>query len=131
MFIVGSWNIWGLNSLQKQKTVHAWTQKNNLDIIGLLETKIAAANLASIAPILAPSHWQYISNTASHPTCRILVGWNPHTLHLTSLHSSSQWLTCEATQPTQPTPIRITFVYGHNTPAERHALWHYLTQESS
>jgi len=131
MFIVGSWNIWGLNGLKKQKTVHEWTQKNNLDIIGLLETKIDAANLASIEPRLAPSHWKYISNTTSSPTCRILVGWNTHKLHLTTLQTSSQWLTCEATQPNQPTPVRITFVYSHNTPAERQTLWQYITQESS
>jgi len=89
MFIVGSWNIWGLNGLKKQKTVHEWTQKNNLDIIGLLETKIDAANLASIEPRLSPSHWKYISNTTSSPTCRILVGWNTHKLHLTTLQTSS------------------------------------------
>jgi exonuclease III len=74
MFIVGSWNIWGLNGLQKQKTVHAWTQKNNLDIFGLLETKISAANLAAVQTSLAPSHWQFHSNITTSSTYRILIG---------------------------------------------------------
>ena len=130
MFLVGSWNIWGLNTPKKQKTVHSWTQTHNLDIIGLLETKIAAANLDSITPKIAPSHWQYFSNTSSSPTCRILVGWNPHKLHLIPLHFSSQWLTCEVNQPNQSIPTRITFVYGQNTPTERQALWEYIAQES-
>jgi exonuclease III len=56
MFNIGSWNTWGLNSLQKQKTVHEWTQKNDLDIFGLLETKIGGANLAAVAATLAPAH---------------------------------------------------------------------------
>jgi exonuclease III len=76
MFIVGSWNIWGLNGLHKQKTIHAWTQKHKLDIFGLLETKIEVANLAALQSNLTPSHWKYHSNIASSPTCRILVGWN-------------------------------------------------------
>nr|TKR85033.1 hypothetical protein D5086_0000251720 [Populus alba] len=77
-----------------------------------------------------PVKIQYLSNTSSSPTCRILVGWNPHKLHLIPLHFSSQWLTCEVNQPNQPIPTRITFVYGHNTPAERQALWEYIAQES-
>jgi len=131
MFIVGTWNIWGLNGSQKQNNVHAWTQKNNLDIFGLLETKIGAANLESIKTKLSPSHWHYHSNITSSSTCRILVGWNTQKLHLTCLHSASQWLTCEATLPSNPTPIRLTFVYGHNTPAERLSLWRYISQASS
>jgi len=131
MFIIGSWNIWGLNGLQKQKIVQAWAQKNSLDIFGLLETKVTAANITAVQTTLAPSHWQYHSNIASNPTCRILVGWNPHKLHLNCIHSAPQWLTCEATHTSLPHPIKITFIYGHNTPAERHDLWHYIAQESS
>jgi exonuclease III len=57
MFIIGSWNIWGLNGLQKQKIVQAWAQKNSLDIFGLLETKVTAANITAVQTTLAPSHW--------------------------------------------------------------------------
>jgi len=130
MFIVGSWNIWGLNGLNKQKNAHEWAKNNNLDIFGLLETKVAAANLASIEPFLAPSYWKYCSNIHSSPTCRILVGWNSQKLNLTCIHSASQWLTCEVTQVSSPSPIRITFIYGHNNPAARLSLWEYLNQES-
>ncbi|KAJ6887633.1 hypothetical protein NC652_028789 [Populus alba x Populus x berolinensis] len=131
MFIVGTWNIWGLNGSNKQKNVQAWTHKNNLDIIGLLETKIGNASLNSITCKLTPPHWKYLSNITSSTTCRILVGWNTQKLHLTYLHSASQWLTCEATLPNNPTPIRLTFIYGHNTPAERLSLWRYISEESS
>ena len=122
MFIIGSWNIWGLNGLQKQKTVHTWAQKNSLDIFGILETKVNAAHLAAVQSHLAPSHWNYYSNTASNSTCRILVGWNTQKLNLTCLHQAPQWLTCEANHTSLLHPIKITFIYGHNTPAERHDL---------
>ena len=131
MFIIGSWNIWGLNGLQKQKTVHAWTQKNNLDIFGLLETKISAANLAAVQTSLAPSHWQFHSNITTSSTYRILIGWNSKKLHLTCVHSAPQWLTCDIFHLHSTVPTRITFIYGFNTPAERLALWRYIIQESS
>jgi exonuclease III len=62
MFNIGSWNIRGLNGHLKQKTVLDWTTKNNLDIYGLLETKIAAANMPAVESNLAPHPWKYISN---------------------------------------------------------------------
>jgi len=131
MFNIGSWNLWGLNSFQKQKTVQEWTTKNNLDIFGLLETKITASNLDTIAPHIAISPWQYTTNITSSTSCRIFVSWNPHKLSLTHITSSAQWLTCEITTASSPSIIRITFVYGHNTPADRRTLWNYLSQESS
>ena len=88
MFNIGSWNTWGLNSLQKQNTVHHWTQKNNLDLIGLLETKIEISNLAATQANLALSGWHFISNIHHTTHCRILVGWNSHKLNLTYEDSS-------------------------------------------
>jgi exonuclease III len=131
MFNLGSWNVWGLNSFHKQKIVQEWTSKNNLDLFGLFETKITASNLDTLAPHLAIPPWQYTTNITSSTSCRIFVGWNRHKLSLTHLTSSSQWLTCEITTPSSLSTIRLTFVYGHNTPAERRTLWTYLSQESS
>jgi len=90
MFNIGSWNTWGLNSLQKQNTVHHWMQKNNLDIFSLFETKIEVSNLAATQDNLAPSCWHYISNIHHTSHCRILVGWNSHKLNLIYEDSSPQ-----------------------------------------
>lgn len=131
MFNIGSWNTWGLNSLQKQNTVHHWTQKNNLDLIGLLETKIEISNLAATQANLALSGWHFISNIHHTTHCRILVGWNSHKLNLTYEDSSPQWLSCKVTTPSSTHPLKITFIYGHNTPSERTLLWNHLCQEST
>nr|TKR98076.1 hypothetical protein D5086_0000206770 [Populus alba] len=63
--------------------------------------------------------------------CCILVGWNPHKISLTCVNASSQWLTYEITTPSLLVPLRVTFIYGHNTPAARTILWNYLCHESS
>jgi len=130
MFNIGSWNIRGLNGHLKQKTVIDWTTKNNLDIYGLLETKIAAANMPAVESNLAPHPWKYISNVSASSPCRIMVGWNPIKLNLTCTHQSPQWLTCETTSLSTNASLKITFIYGFNTPAERTSLWLYICQES-
>ncbi|KAJ6871911.1 hypothetical protein NC651_031103 [Populus alba x Populus x berolinensis] len=130
-WFIGSWNVWGLNNLQTQKAVHDWTTKNNLQLFGLLETKIAPANLHAVEANLGLPQWQFTSNMNSSSSCRILVGWNPHTIALNCVNVSSQWLTCEITAHCSVAPLKVTFVYGNNTPAARTALWTYLCQESS
>ena len=131
MFSIGSWNIWGLNNLQTQKAVQEWTTKNNLEIFGLLETKIASSNLSAVTSKLGLPHWHYTSNIDYSTSCRILVGWNPHKISLTCVNASSQWLTCEITTQSLLVPLRITFIYGQNTPAARTLLWNHICQESS
>ncbi|KAJ7009374.1 hypothetical protein NC653_000138 [Populus alba x Populus x berolinensis] len=125
-----SWNTWGLNSLQKQNTVHDWTQKNNLDIFGLLETKIEVTNLAAVQANLAPSCWHFLSNTHHTSHCRILVDWNSQKHNLIYEDSSPQWLSCKVITTSSTQPLKLTFIYGHNTPSERTLLWNYLCQTS-
>ena len=69
MFTIGSWNVWGLNNLQTQKSVQEWTKKNNLHIFGLLETKISPANLDAVEAKLGLPQWQFTSNINSSSSC--------------------------------------------------------------
>ncbi|XP_034915333.1 uncharacterized protein [Populus alba] len=117
-------------SLQKQNTIHHWMQKNNLDIFGLLETKIEDTNLAAAQANLAPASWHFVSNIQHTSHCRILVGWNPQKLTLIYEDSSTQWLSCKVINPASTQPLKLTFIYGHNTPSERTFLWNYLCQAS-
>ncbi|KAG6787534.1 hypothetical protein POTOM_003573 [Populus tomentosa] len=42
-----------------------------------------------------------------------------------------EWLSCKVTVPSLTQPLKITFIYNHNTPAERTLLWKHLCHESS
>ncbi|KAJ6678181.1 hypothetical protein OIU85_008741 [Salix viminalis] len=127
MFSIGSWSIRGINHPKKQKTVREWTKKK-LDIIGLLEVKIASSNLPSIIEGLSLDNWGHLSNDDGRNPSRILIGWNKETCNLTSIHSSPQWLTCEVSTLNNSSLFRITFIYGQSTPARRVDLWNYITQ---
>ncbi|KAF9671755.1 hypothetical protein SADUNF_Sadunf12G0081300 [Salix dunnii] len=128
MLSIGSWNIRGINHPNKQKTVREWTTKNKLDIIGLLEVKIASSNLPSVIEGLSLDNWGHLSNDDGMNPSRILVSWNKATCNLSSIHSSPQWLTCEVSSISNSYPFRITFIYGQNTPTRRVDLWNYIAQ---
>uniref|UniRef100_A0A6N2N5H3 DUF4283 domain-containing protein n=1 Tax=Salix viminalis TaxID=40686 RepID=A0A6N2N5H3_SALVM len=118
----------GETSSSSTKTVREWTTKNKLNIIGLLEVKIASSNLPSVIEGLSLDNWSHLSNDDGMNPSRILVGWNKATCNLTSIHSSPQWLTCEVSSINNSYPFRITFVYGQNTPTRRVDLWNYIAQ---
>ncbi|KAJ6380478.1 hypothetical protein OIU78_027942 [Salix suchowensis] len=54
----------------------------------------------------------------------------PPIFSLSSIHCTSQWITCDVCNYSTTETIRITFVYGRNTPAERRPLWDYISSHS-
>lgn len=127
---IGSWNIWGLNSPTKQKVVRDWIYKHSLGIIGLLETKIAPARMNAVISGLALPSWKFLSNVSAHPSCRILVGWDPLQYDLVCSHYSEQWVTCDVITLSSHARLRITFVYGLNNPSGRGTLWNYIQHQA-
>ncbi|KAJ6681808.1 hypothetical protein OIU74_020133 [Salix koriyanagi] len=130
MISVGGWNTRGLNGFQKKNSVQQWTTKNNLDIIGILETKLQASNLPHIGTLLNMHHWHFLSNSQGSNTCRIIVGWNPFKVHVTMVSYLHQWLTVEVSSVACASRLRITFVYALNSPTVRRPLWNYLEAEA-
>ncbi|KAJ6674225.1 hypothetical protein OIU85_013149 [Salix viminalis] len=90
---LGSWNIWGLNSARKQSAVRKWMHHHQLDIIGILETRVMPANISSVQAKFDP-HWKFVSE-ATDTYCRIMVGWNTKAMDFHQVNSSSQWFTGE------------------------------------
>ena len=130
MINIGTWNVWGLNSPNKQKTVRDWVTKQKLGIVGLLESKIASARLDPVISGLALPSWNFLSNISASASCRILVGWDPLKYNITCINFSEQWVTCDVTTLSSNTSLKITFVYGLNTPAGRGMLWDYILSQA-
>ncbi|KAB5512336.1 hypothetical protein DKX38_029364 [Salix brachista] len=130
MVTIGSWNVRGLNSPQKQFAVCSWLKHHNIDIFGLLETRILPNNLDNVQAKILPLNWSAISNIHTGTLCRILVGWNPKFCHLQSIDTSAQWITSEVHNHPRLAGTRVTFVYGSNSPVERRTLWQYIKAAS-
>ncbi|KAF9663126.1 hypothetical protein SADUNF_Sadunf17G0006000 [Salix dunnii] len=125
-----SWNIRGLNTSQSQYQVLQWINKNNLDVLGLLETRIKEPNLAAVQANFLPSRWEAISNISYNPICRIILGWNSQKFKVQLVHASAQWITCSIRSPNNVEVLKITIVYASNSYKERTVLWHYLLDSS-
>ncbi|KAJ6729712.1 hypothetical protein OIU85_020603 [Salix viminalis] len=88
---IGAWNIRGLNSPNKKKMIQQWVNKNNLNIFGILEPRILPANMAATEEGLGLHNWHFISNIHHSRLCRIMVGWNPAKVMVSTVHMDNQW----------------------------------------
>lgn len=128
---IAAWNVRGINNPKKQKIIQQWITNNRLNIVGLLEPRIQPANMKVVEDGLGLINWEYFSNVHHSSLCRILVGWNADKVGVAMVHSASQWLTCDVTTLEDGSKIRVSFVYGLNSPLGRKALWDYLEQQKT
>uniref|UniRef100_A0A6N2NHV3 Uncharacterized protein n=1 Tax=Salix viminalis TaxID=40686 RepID=A0A6N2NHV3_SALVM len=115
----GSWNIRGLNGHNKQKEVRDWIFKNQLGVVGLLETKVLAANQKAVEEGLQLQSWSYITNGQQDGRARIMVGWDPKKFQVICVSIDQQWITCTVNSLATNMHLTVTWVYGMHTPADR------------
>nr|TKS04410.1 hypothetical protein D5086_0000141350 [Populus alba] len=125
----------------KMDSLGTQSDSTNVDMATIADTSSTSITVHDASPSSSPKttkkkkggrrRKEFTSNIHSTSPCRILVGWNSQKVSLTYENSSSQWLSCKVTAPSLIQPLKITFIYNHNTPAERTLLWNHLSHESS
>lgn len=78
-----SWNVRGPNSPLKQRELVCLMQKHNFDICGLLETKLVSSKLQFLHRFQL-KRWKLVSNVEVVGSARVVVLWNPFTVHVRS-----------------------------------------------
>ncbi|KAJ6672984.1 hypothetical protein OIU85_014236 [Salix viminalis] len=106
-----------------------WIKNNKLSLFSLIETKVKLDRLQSVQDGLALGDWRIISNANGDDSTRIIIGWDPGIYDVLCVHSDEQWMTCRVSAMHQNFEVLITFVYGHNTPADRRNIWQYIKQQ--
>ncbi|KAJ6760021.1 hypothetical protein OIU79_024977 [Salix purpurea] len=96
-----------------------------------ITSKVLPSNTCMVEEGLGLKDWKFFFNGQQRPLCRIMLGWNTNMLEVTILSSGGQWVTCDTTNKDGGQPVRVTFVYGSSTPAERRELWYYLQYQNS
>ena len=123
--IISFWNIRGLNQPTKQSEVAKFIFENNIDVLGLVETKVKLGNEDSIKSKVF-KHWSSVTNSSPDSTGRIWIGWNPDKILLNVIKISPQTIYVLIDSIDKSFKSEATFVYGYNTGPERVALWHDL-----
>lgn len=127
MINILSWNVRGLNGLNKQREVKLLCNELEVGLIGLLETKIKSNRIDAIADNMFGG-WKIHTNHLSHYNGRVCMIWREDMYEVTKSSENSQAITCLVKYETMHIRFLITFVYTHNLKEERKELWEYLNQ---
>ncbi|KAJ6379678.1 hypothetical protein OIU76_016347 [Salix suchowensis] len=110
----------GLNSPPKQHEVVNLIRKKEVDVFGLLESKLFASKVASMQKFQL-KNWKFLSNAEMVGNiARVIVFWNPS---FVSVASSAQGLHVSICSLVHQVSFRASFVYEFNTVVARCALW--------
>ncbi|XP_056685479.1 uncharacterized protein [Spinacia oleracea] len=120
-----SWNVRGLNLIQKQDIVRQLIHKYHVGLVGLLEHKVKTANLGKLYQRMF-STWCFTSNASYHDGGRIIVAWNPNSFIVTIIVVTSQFVHCSVTPVGSTTKFLCTFIYAFNENNAREELWRDL-----
>jgi len=119
---IASWNVRGLNWPNKQEDVKTFLQKNQISLIGLLETKAKKEKVQTVAA-RSFQGWEWQHNFHQTAKGRIWVAWKPQVYRIQVLKKTEQLLHCVAFNVSTLEKFFITYVYGFNLAQERLALW--------
>nr|XP_033514585.1 uncharacterized protein LOC117279202 [Nicotiana tomentosiformis] len=119
------WNVRGMNALNKQKEVKLLCNKEEIGLIGTLETKIKAEKIDQVASKLFGG-WGCITNLREHYNGRIWLAWRQEYFKMNLISMNAQVVTCEVTHNSLQATFMMTIVYAFNTKEDRRSLWSYL-----
>ena len=128
--IISSWNIRGLNCPIKQKEITKFISNNQIDVMGIIETKVRIPNQVKIQNNFMP-HWKFVTNSDPHSVDRIWVVWNPEKVSLTVSFCTQQLIHVFISSNDQLTKFEASFIYGSNNIQDRRVLWSDLRRVSA
>jgi hypothetical protein len=100
-------------------------QKYNFDVCGLLKTKLVSSKLQFMHRFRL-KRWNLVSNVDAAGTTRVVVLWNPSTVHVDLIDSSPQAIDVSICSLSTHHTFAATFVYDFNTINARRSLWDRL-----
>ncbi|XP_075108929.1 uncharacterized protein LOC142180761 [Nicotiana tabacum] len=119
--IISTWNIRGLNKPYKQKELKNFLQKNKIDILGCLETRVKEKKAKKIL-YKAAKDWGYCCNYTKAENGRIWVLWKTNlSVNIVQVHE--QFIHYKVSDSVIGYQIMLTVVYARNKLQERTSLW--------
>ena len=122
---IGAWNIRGVSRPFKQKELRVWIHKNQVALVGVLETRVRAENSSQIISSILP-YWQSVTNYSQHPNGRIWLIWDPSIFQVSPLLITDQLIHMEVILMQKQIRFALTFCYGLNCYIQRRNLWQSL-----
>lgn len=122
---LGFWNVWGLHVLSKQREVFSFISSNNMDIFGLLETKLNSTTLDKLRKNYLQS-WSFFNNFDIPRNGRILLVWNPTRVTIDGFTVEPQVIHAKGECLVSGNKFHLALCYGKNQLQDRRLLWDSL-----
>ncbi|KAK9714847.1 hypothetical protein RND81_06G124600 [Saponaria officinalis] len=125
-----AWNVRGCNDPLKMKEVLDFLSGNQLDVLGILETRIKEKRARKLFLTKFRAYGVF-HNYDAHYNGRIWVVWNMRSVTDTMLSSGSQYVHCYVHHFGSGKRFHLTFVYASNDSQAHAELWSSLRLISS
>ncbi|CAA0839627.1 Unknown protein, partial [Striga hermonthica] len=122
LMIIASWNIRGFNGPLEQDEVVNLIRRNNIDVLGLLETKIDTRRLSLFMDRRLPG-WAFCENFDVVDRGRIAILWNPMKVDITMEAALPQVIFANIRCKVSNHSFIASFIYGLDTREDRKLLW--------
>lgn len=86
-YTIGSWNIRGLNHLNKRDAKRRYTNKHKFSIFAILESRIQHSNVDEISRYFG-NNWSIVTNVNMGRNIRIIVLWRAVEIELQVVNMS-------------------------------------------
>ncbi|XP_071704036.1 uncharacterized protein [Rutidosis leptorrhynchoides] len=127
---IASWNIRGMNTLDKQSEVNDLIKDEDLSMCILLETHLKHKNIQKVCENVF-NNWKWHSNVKNSPnSCRIIVGWNDSKVNVMIIKCTSHLIFYMVEVISTKEKFYCSFVYAHNKGKDRITLWEELAFQS-
>lgn len=126
---IASWNVRGLNGVDRQKVVSLWLRNLGYSVVALLETHVQEENVLEVFQKVSQGR-KFENNYSEVNGGRIWVLWDP-LLSVITYWKSDQMVLCGVFDPRSGKYCTVAFVYAHNTEIQRRELWADLVRISS
>ncbi|PWA73271.1 RNA-directed DNA polymerase, eukaryota, Reverse transcriptase zinc-binding domain protein [Artemisia annua] len=118
---IGSWNIRGLSTTDKQNEVMNFIENEQLSICAILETHLKTSKIQRIGDRIF-GMWEWTDNLRMcDKGCKVMLGWNQDKVSVTMVHIAK--VLCKVRTVTGNIGLFCTFVYAANGGVERRILW--------
>ncbi|XP_074292176.1 uncharacterized protein LOC141619040 [Silene latifolia] len=121
---IGFWNVRGINSVNKQKKVSYFLHTNNVEVFGLLETRVRV-NAINKAHQGIGTNWNLVHNTSVHDGGRIWLIWDSGNYTVDIISIEAQVIHAKVTCITGQV-WWMSVIYRCNKVYERIPLWDSL-----
>lgn len=124
-----SWNVRGLNNIDRQRSIRSWLHNFGSSVGAFLETHVSEENSVQVAAGCLQD-WRFDFNYSEDAGGRIWLVWDS-VLSVVVFKKSAQMMVCGVFEPESQTYLTVGFVYAYNTEVQRRSLWEEIQQVSS